>query len=215
MLSMYEIIPGILEQEWSEIEKKLVIIKRFTHTVHIDLLDGKFAPNTTWLDPTPFAKYSKEFFLELHMMVEEPIGYVDSWADAGVKRFIGQAEKMHDQEAFVDRVKKRKAQVGLAVDVQTKPEAIVVPYEKLDFLFAMTVKAGFSHQSFLPDCLAKVRFFREKTTLPIEVDGGINDKTIILAKNAGATRFISTGFLFKSDDPAEKFAALSSCLDRR
>lgn len=209
---MLEVIPGVLEQNWSEIEKKLAIIKPFSRTVHIDLLDGKFAPNTTFLDPTPFAKYSKDFFFELHMMVEEPIGYLEPWAKAGFKRFIGQVEKMEDQEAFVREVRSANCEVGLAVDAGTKPDAITVDYKDLDFLFAMTVKAGFSHQSFLPEALAKVRYFRGKTTIPIEVDGGINDTTILQAKEAGATRFISTGFLFKSEDPAAAFKKLTACV---
>lgn len=208
---MYEIIPGILEQTWEEIEKKLALIKPFSKVAHIDLLDGKFAPNTTFLDPTPFAKYSKEFFFELHMMVEEPIDYLDQWAKAGIKRFIGQVEKMEDQIAFVAKAQEF-GEVGLAVDAETKPEAITVDYNDLDVLFAMTVKAGFSHQPFMQEQLEKVRYFRQKTSLPIEVDGGINDNSILQAKKAGATRFISTGFLFKSEDPAKQFEKLTSCL---
>lgn len=208
-----EVIPGILEQDWEAIEKKLAIIKQFTNKVHIDLLDGKFASNTTWLDPHPFAKHSKDFFFELHMMVDEPIQYLDSWADAGVRRFIGQIEKMSDQQAFVAKAQ-GLGEVGLAVDSETKAEAIVVPYEHLDSLFVMTVKAGFSHQSFLPECLSKVRYFRGRTDIPIEVDGGVNDKTIQESLHAGANRFVSTGYLFKSDDPAGKFAELVGHFDQ-
>jgi len=208
---MNEVIPGILEQEWGEIEKKLAIIKPFSKIVHIDLLDGKFAPNTTLLDPTPFARYSKEFFFELHMMVDEPIDFLDPWAKAGIRRFIGQVERMEDQIAFVAKAQ-TLGEVGLAVDATTKPEAITVDYNDLDFLFVMTVKAGFSHQSFLPDCLEKVRYFRSKTNLPIEVDGGINDVAIIEARKAGATRFISTGYLFKSEDPVVAYKHLTSCV---
>lgn len=210
-LIMYEVIPGILEQEWSEIEKKLAIIKPFSRIVHIDLLDGKFAPNTTWLDPTPFAKYSKDFFFELHMMVDEPIDFLEPWAKAGFKRFIGQVERMEDQIAFVAKAQ-ALGEVGLAVDAKTDPQAITVDYSDLDFLFAMTVKAGFSHQAFLPECLEKVKYFRSKTDLPIEVDGGVNDETVLEAKKAGATRFVSTGFLFKSEEPAARFRTITSCI---
>ena len=210
---MNEVIPGILEQEWSEIEKKLAIIKPFSRTVHIDLLDGKFAPNTTFLDPAPFAQHSKDFFFELHMMVDEPIDYLEPWAAAGIRRFIGQVEKMEDQIAFVAKAQ-MYGEVGLGVDAATKPEAITVDYEDLDFLFAMTVKAGFSHQSFLPDALKKVSYFRERTGIPIEVDGGVNDKTILEAKKAGATRFISTGFLFKNEDPVKAYKMLTACVQK-
>ena len=69
---MLDLLPGILEQDFAEIEKKLEIIKPFAQSVHIDIIDGKFANNTTWLDPKPFQKYSQDIFFELHMMVEEP-----------------------------------------------------------------------------------------------------------------------------------------------
>ena len=70
---MYEIIPGILEKEWGEIERKIEIVKPFTESIHVDIIDGKFAPNTTFLDPAPFAKYSQDIFFELHMMVKAPV----------------------------------------------------------------------------------------------------------------------------------------------
>src|SRR5689334_22078813 len=96
-----EILPGILEKEWNAIESKIHTIKPFSNTIHVDLLDGKFAPNTTLLDPTPFKKYSNDFTLELHMMVDNPIQYLKPFADAGFKRFVGHVEKMPDQVAFV------------------------------------------------------------------------------------------------------------------
>ena len=59
---MFEVIPGILEKQWSEIERKIEIVKPFAKSIHIDIIDGKFAPNITFLDPTPFAKYTKDIF---------------------------------------------------------------------------------------------------------------------------------------------------------
>ncbi|MBI2622555.1 MAG: hypothetical protein HYW64_00450 [Candidatus Levybacteria bacterium] len=110
---MLEIIPGILEKDWSEIERKIELVRPFAKTIHIDILDRKFAPNTTFLDPLPFAKYTlpssgqafpssgQAPFFELHMMVEEPIQYLKPFADAGFKRFLGHIEKMSDQAEFV------------------------------------------------------------------------------------------------------------------
>ena len=80
---MNDIIPGIPEKEWSALEKKLEQIRPFAKTVHIDLMDGSFADNTTLLDPKPFRKFSKDFYLELHMMVENPIQYLKPFAEYG------------------------------------------------------------------------------------------------------------------------------------
>src|SRR3989344_6056910 len=95
------VIPGILEKDWVEIENKIQTVSGFTHTIHIDLIDGKFDDNLTFSDPSPFKAYADEFFFEVHLMVEEPINYLDKWAECGFKRFIGHIEKMSSQEEFV------------------------------------------------------------------------------------------------------------------
>src|SRR3989344_2798293 len=130
-----EVIPGILEKEWSEIERKIEIAKPFAKTIHIDIIDGKFAPNTTLIDPLPFKKFilsqlAQAPLFELHMMVENPIQYLKPFADAGFKRFIGQIEMMPDQEEFVAQAQ-LLGEVGLAVDGPTPLEEIKVPYEDL------------------------------------------------------------------------------------
>ena len=211
---MFEVIPGILEKEWEAIEKKIELVKPFAHTIHIDLLDGKFAPNTTFLDPQPFAKYTKDTFFELHMMVDDPVRYIKPFAEAGFRRFIGQVEKMPDIAEFVAEGQ-LLGEVGLALDGKTAVEAVTVPFEDLDFLFIMTVNAGYSGQEFQPAFLEKVEALRVKNPLnthgeplPIEVDGGINAQTITEAKDAGATRFVATSFLFSSPNPHTQFKIL-------
>jgi len=203
---MYQVIPGILEKEWSEIVKKIELVKPLTQTIHIDLLDGKFAGNTTFMDPTPFKKYSSEIFFELHMMVDEPIQYVDSFAACGFKRFLGHIEKMSDQQEFVEKVS-QIGEVGLAVDGETSLSKIKVPAIDLDCLLIMTIKAGFSGQEFSKDFAQKIDTYRlQDNLLPLEVDGGINDKTIFDALAFGATRFVSTSYLF--ENPKENYENL-------
>ena len=77
-LYTHQIIPGILEIDWVEIEKKIETIKTFSNKIHIDLIDGKFAHNLTFFDPTLFAKYSNEIYFEVHLMVEELINYLQN-----------------------------------------------------------------------------------------------------------------------------------------
>jgi ribulose-phosphate 3-epimerase len=203
----HEIIPGILEQDWEHIEKKIELVKPFAKTMHIDLLDGVFAPNKTFFDPTPFKKYATDVCLELHMMVDNPLQYLKPWADMGFQRFIGQIEKMPDIAEFVAQGQ-LLGEVGLALDTPTPVEKISVNLDDLDFVFVMTVKAGFSRQSFLPEMLEKVKALRAKSPfIPIEVDGGVSAETITQAKDAGATRFVSTGFLFGAH-PQEQYHKL-------
>ncbi|MCL5434793.1 MAG: hypothetical protein M1405_00180 [Patescibacteria group bacterium] len=195
---MSEIIPGILEKDFAEIEKKIELVKGFAKTIHIDIIDGKFAPNTTFLNPKPFEKYSKDIFLEAHLMVEEPINYLDSFAAAGFKRFLGHIEHMSSQEDFVAKGE-LLGEVGLALDVNTPLESLKADYQDLDCVLVMSVKAGFSAQEFMPEVLEKVKKIREISPIPIEIDGGINDKTITQGSGCGVSRFVTTSFLFNGD----------------
>ncbi len=207
---MFEIIPGILEKDWSEIEKKIGLARPFAKTIHIDIIDGKFAPNTTFLDPAPFKKYSSEIFFELHMMVENPIEYLKPWAAAGFARFLGHVEKMSDQVEFVAQGQ-LLGEVGLAIDLKTPASAIKVPFEDLDSLLVMGVPVGFSGQKFDPSVLDKLKEITENTFVPVGIDGGINADNIFDCQEAGATQAISTSFLF-SGNPQEQFQKLQSIL---
>ncbi len=203
---MFEIIPGILEKDFLEIEKKIELVKGFSKTIHVDIIDGKFADNLTILNPDPFKKYANDLFLEVHLMVEEPINYLDSFANAGFKRFLGHIEKMSSVTDFVAKAE-NLGEVGLALDLSTQPEIIEANLEDLDSILVMSVKAGFSGQGFSQNALDKIRKIREKSQVAIEVDGGVNDSTIAQAAKFGANRFITTSFLFE-DSPVKQYEKL-------
>ncbi len=205
-----DIIPGILEKDWSEIEKKIGLVRPFAKTIHIDIIDGKFAPNTTFLDPAPFKKYSSEIFFELHMMVENPIEYLKPWAAAGFARFLGHVEKMSDQVEFVAQGQ-LLGEVGLAIDLKTPASAIKVPFEDLDSLLVLGVPVGLSGQKFDPFVLDKLKEITENTFIPVGIDGGINDDNVYDCREAGAVQAVSSSFLFNGN-PVEQYKKLQSIL---
>lgn len=205
------IIPGILEKEWSEIERKLEIIKTFSSKAHVDVIDGKFVNSSTFLDSSSFLKYKDELYLEVHLMVEEPINYLDSFSKSGFKKFIGQIEKMSSQEKFVAEAE-LLGEVGLALDLDTAIENIEIPFEDLDCILLMSVHAGSSGQNFEQGSIEKIKALRAKTIVPIEVDGGINDQTLIQCKDAGANIFVSTSYILSSNNPLEQYQKLTSLL---
>jgi len=212
---MAEIIPGILEKDWAEIEKKLEIVKSFAEPnsampAHIDFIDDKFDSNITFLDPAPFSQYAQDLFLEAHLMVDNPIQYLEPLAKAGFKRFIGQIEKMPDQAEFVAKAESL-GEVGLAVDGPTNLSELKVSYDDLDCILIMMIKAGKSGQEFNPEYLKKVNAVRKlEKLLPIEIDGGVNDKTILVAKSVGVNRFVSTSFIFGEQNPKGQYNLLSA-----
>lgn len=210
---MYEIIPGILEQAWDVIEQKIELVKPFARTIHIDLIDGKFAPTTTFADPEPFKKYTQDMFFELHLMVEEPDSYIEAWSKAGFQRFLGQVEHMSDQAAFVTKAQEL-GEVGLVLDGKTPLSAVKVSWEDLDTMLVMTIDAGASGQAFQPQQLRKIESLATQTLLPLEVDGGVSDRTILETARAGATRFVTTSYLFhQGANPSERYDTLLRLLN--
>lgn len=207
---MYDIIPGILEKDFAEIEKKIDKVLGFAKVIHIDVIDKQFAVNTTILDPKPFAKYSQDVILEAHLMVEEPIGYLDSFAASGFKRFLGHIEKMASQEEFVAKGQ-LLGEVGLAIDSPTSLDTVTVSLDDLDAILLMSVKAGESGQTFLPQTLEKIKKIRAESEIKIEIDGGINETTLTQSLECGANRFVTTSFLFKGD-PLQNYQKLHSLL---
>ena len=205
---MHDIIPGILEKDFSEIEKKIELVKDFAKIIHIDIIDGKFAPNATFLDPKPFEKYTKDIFFELHMMVEDPVNYLEPFAASGFKRFLGHIEKMSSQEEFVAKGE-LYGEVGLVLDADTPFDNLKVSLEDLDCVLIMGVRAGFSGQNFMPEVLEKVKKIKDKMPVPVEIDGGIDDLSIVKAFNAGVERFITTSFLFEGN-PFDNYQNLLS-----
>lgn len=202
------IIPTILETSWEEIEKKFEIYKSFAKSVHIDFLDGKFEKNTTFLDTAPFSKYSKYFDLEAHLMVDEPIDYIENLSKAGFKTFLGHIEKMTSQVEFVARGQKLGG-VGLALDIDTPVSSIEVSYEDLDRILIMGIHAGASGRPFDERVYEKVKEVSGSDFTNIQIDGGVSDLTLPKLKENGASMFCVNSFLFKGD-PKEQFELLQS-----
>jgi ribulose-phosphate 3-epimerase len=103
-------------------------------------------------------------------------------------------------------------EVGLAIDSPTPISSIGVSFEDLDLVLLMGDKAGKSGQVFLPETLTKIKDLRLRTQIPIEIDCGINEQTIVEAKVAGANCFVSTSFIFDSTDPLNSFENLESLI---
>lgn len=210
---VHEIIPSPGPQsDWKTLEERINLLMPFAKTIHIDILDGKFAENKTILDAEPFKKFTQntQVKFEVHLMVENPIQYLQSFADAGFYRFLGHIEKMPDQAEFVAQGQ-LLGEVGLAVDGPSGLEEINVPLDDLDALLCMSIKAGFSGQAFNPEFIDKMEMIKDTTWIPLEVDGGISDTTIAQAAARGATRFVSTSFIFNGN-PEDQYNRLKKVL---
>lgn len=194
---MVDIIPGILEKDWSEIERRIKLVAPYVSWVQIDVADNTLVPNTTFLDFNKFRACPESVSLEGHLMVTSPEKYIRPLVDAGFKRLIAHLEA-NDPRIFLDQARFEHVEVGIAIDGPTEFEQIEPFLEEIDCCLVMMIEAGFSGQEFQPENLEKIKTIHQGfPDLPIEVDGGINETTAKIVKDAGATRLVSTSYLFK------------------
>jgi len=208
---MLEVIPGILEEDLTVIKRKLLKAAPYVEWVQIDLADGILVDNETFSDPQAFSDFQLPPFRELHMMVDNPIEQVDDWAESGFTRIISQIEGLKDPEAFIEAVGLHSIEAGLALDLST-PVSVIEPYlSMLDVVLLMSVEAGYSGQEFDPKVLNKIREVREiDEIIPIEIDGGINREAAGKCAEAGATRVVSTSYIYGAENIKEAIKELAS-----
>lgn len=207
---MVDVIPGILEKETDQIAHKVSLVAPHVSWVQIDLSDGTLTPGTTSMDIPGIARIISEhpkLSFEAHLMVAKPEKYLKTLSDAGFKRIIAHVECV-DPRLFLDDAEYESVEVGLALDGATELDQIEPFLNEIDFILIMTIEAGASGQPFLPETVEKIRIIRENMPdLPVEVDGGINDVTAKVVKDAGATRLSATSFIFDYPEGVDKAVA--------
>lgn len=202
---MIDVIPGILEKEWAPIEERLLSVAPLVEWVQIDIADNTLVPNTTFLDfekfsPPNLLRQLEHMSFEAHLMVANPEKYIKPLADSGFKRLIAHVEA-HDPRAFLEEAKYEHIEVGIAIDGPTELEQVEPFLGEVDTVLVMTIEAGFSGQEFMTETVDKIRTIHQNVPdLPIEIDGGVNPQTAKVARDAGATRLVSTSYIFKHPD---------------
>lgn len=200
---MLEIIPSILTNDPKELEEKLKRCEG-VERVQIDIVDGRFANNKT-IDPSALADLDTELKLDFHLMVKEPVNWVEKCVGGGADRIIGQVEYMRDQVEFVGKVQEVGASIGLAVDLGTdigKLDPVILT--NLDVVLVMSVAAGFGGQKFDPLAMLAVNSLdairaRDDTPFRICVDGGITMGNIGNIGKAGVDEVAIGERIFKGN----------------
>lgn len=180
---MIHIIPAILTNSVNELREMLAKCEGNVNRVQIDILDGIFAENVT-IDPLYVDVVSTNLLIDYHLMVKEPIEWIDKCVIGKADRVIGQIEMMWSQKLFIEEVKERGLKVGLALDLDTSVEKLdpAVLYA-VDVILVMSVKAGFGGQEFNQKVLQKIEELdhiraRDELNFKICDDGGISLENI-------------------------------------
>lgn len=197
---MIEVIPAILEKNFPEIEKKIKLVEGLVDWVQIDILDNTLMPNNTFLDPLPYLNIKSHINLELHMMVRDPLLYLERFTKAGFKRFFAHIEGDHIDE-YIEECNRLGVEIGLAIDGPTPVEKIQKYINDIDVILVMAIDAGFSGRPFREDTIEKIKKIKDMVfDLPIAVDGAMDGINARRTVEAGATRINSNSFIFSSKD---------------
>jgi len=203
-----EIIPTILVQDRLEFEGRLGIMERKIPVAQMDIMDGKFVANTTFTDPKIAARYQVDY--ELDLMVADPGPILDAWKNvAGVKRAFVHAEIKKPLAPLLKKIKAYGWEAGIAINPDTKWEAVKDALAKIDSVLFMTVYPGQNGAPFQPKVLPKIaQFHKAHPNMIIEVDGGVNEKTLPQLRKVGVTRFAVGSAIWSAPNPLNAYKKL-------
>ena len=219
-MSNNKIAPSILAADYANFASEL---KRIEETsaeyVHIDIMDGQFVPNITFgADVVASMRKHSKLVFDCHLMVVNPERFVDAFAQAGADIMTIHAESTLHIHGALQKIKKAGMKAGVVINPGTPVSAIEPVLSLVDQVLIMTVNPGFGGQAFIPEMLEKVQKvakirYEKGYDFDIEVDGGVDNKTIKACYQAGANVFVAGSYLFKASDLTAQVETLRVALD--
>jgi ribulose-phosphate 3-epimerase len=173
--------------------------------LHLDILDGHFAPNISFgPHVTVAARSCTKCYLDVHLMITDPLRYAPAFVKAGASSVTFHVEVAPDPAAMARELKKLGCHVGITLNPATKVSAILPALAVVDHVLVMSVVPGFSGQKFMPEVLPKAREIKKRlgSHQRMEIDGGMNPETIKAAKEAGVDWFVVASAIFDKPDRA-------------
>lgn len=203
---MIKLSPSILAADYARLgEEVKTIDEAGAQWVHIDVIDGTFAPNITIGAPVIKAirPHSNRVF-DVHLMVEEPGRYIDDFVNAGADMIVVHAEACKHLHRMIQQIREKGVKVGVALNPSTPLSVLDYVIGDIDMVLLMSVNPGFGGQKYIPVITEKIRQLRTKLNeaglnIDIEVDGGITLDNVKEIIEAGATVIVAGSAVFKND----------------
>lgn len=199
-----KIAPSILSANWAFLAKTAYMLEDAgADWIHVDVMDGHFVPELT-LGPKMVAdlRHVTVLPLDVHLMVEDPENFIEPFAIAGANHIYIHCELTHKNlKQILRHIHGFGCKAGLAINPESSVSLIDPFLDDIDHILIMSVNPGKGGQKFMPDVISKIIHFQNKVA-EIVVDGGINDKTSVLAADAGATTLVSGSYIFGHPQPA-------------
>lgn len=205
--------PSILSADFANLESELARIAS-ADIVHVDVMDNHFVPNLTiGLPVVDRLQQVSPLPLDVHLMISDADRWAPEYAETGAFSVTFHAEAAQDPVGVARRLRGIGARAGIAVKPGTSVEPYLEILSEFDMLLIMTVEPGFGGQSFMADMMPKLRTAadavrRSGLDVWLQVDGGINERTIGIAAEAGATNFVAGSSIFGAENAAEQITLL-------
>lgn len=212
---MVKIAPSILSADFADLGREVQRVKS-ADWLHVDVMDGMFVSNISIGVPVVKSlRKATDMFLDVHLMIEKPVRYIDAFADAGADLLSIHLESDMPPgiRAALEAMDRKGVKKGIVLRPITAAEAVLPYIKDVDLILVMTVEPGFGGQKFMTDQLPKLAAIRKyieeyNPACHLEVDGGVDPKTAPLCIEAGADVLVAGSAVYGAADPAEAIRTL-------